>query len=194
VDLRLGEDKLTQLKEAANPASSLLKGIRDNISRILGTKAEIYLVLEAVDRSGFPNPHFHGTILIDRTIKNSDLVKPLKLALGEYDPARQIKFTEAYPKRAAYLSKQTSETPKHMQEQNFKSKKYLAASNDVRRKAKKIWEDEIHITNDATPGEKILSQFLDAFVDADLKASRAVIDKESVATYSARDSLEHVKS
>lgn len=185
VDLRLGDDKLTQLKETANPASSLLKSIRDNISRILRTKAEIYLVLEAVDRSGRPSPHFHGTILIDKTIKKSDLRKPLRLALGEFDPARQILCTEPYPKRAAYLSKQTIDTPKHLLEQNFKSEKYLAASNNVRRHAKEIWENEVRITNDANPGEKILSQFMDAVVAADLKASRILIEEESVTASSA---------
>jgi len=100
------------------------------------------------------------------------LSKPLRLALGNYTKARQIKYTPPYPKRAAYLSKQAIDTPGWMKEQGFISNEFLSATNNLLSHAEFIWEEHIRISDNTEPGTKILSQVMDAIAAADREAAR----------------------
>ncbi|WP_417794239.1 hypothetical protein [Terasakiella pusilla] len=170
LDLRFSDEKLAQLKTKKNPVGFLRKSIKDNIRRLLKVNAEFYLVLETSNRDGTPNPHLHGSILVDKHITDEMLSKPLRLALGNYTKARQIKYTAPYPKRAAYLSKQAIDTPGWMKEQGFISNEFLAATNNLLSHAESIWEDHIRISDNTEPGTKILSQVMDAIAAADREA------------------------
>jgi len=145
MDLRFGEEVLNKLKDAGNPTAFIHRRIRNNVQRILNELPELYLVMEMCNRDGSMNIHLHGAILISPEASEEDLKNALRLSLGDYDAARQIKFLAPYPKRAAYLSKQCFDTPETMMAAGFKSDSYLSATNAVRKKAKSLWEDEIRV-------------------------------------------------
>lgn len=171
LDLRFSDEKIEKLKRLKNPASSLLKTIRENLQRNLNINPEVYLVIEVKDRDKNDLPHLHASFLIDDHITDEMLKKPLRLALGDFSAkARQINISPPYPKRAAYLSKQAIDTPGWMKEQGFISDIFLAATGKLKSHAKKIWEDHIRISDNTEPGTKVLSQVMDAIAAADREA------------------------
>jgi len=184
LDLRFGESVIETLMNKADPVSYVRKRLRDNIKRILDIDPEFYLVLETQDRDGGLNIHLHGAVMIDPDVDEDHLKQAIKLALGkDYEAARQIKFNPPFPKRAAYLSKQSLNTSEWMLEAGFKSDKFLSATNNVRKRAQELWEDEMRVTDKdyvidpsgARKDTKLIARFLDLGVYADRKALKELI-------------------
>ncbi len=186
VDARWAPKLLPVLKEAKNPASLLLDRIRDAANAQLGYAPGISLILEMLSRKkvdGTPgkrnkfSPHPHFTLAVRPETTNAQIEQFLTTALGTNTHTTQFCFTPAYVNRGTYITKQASYTSYHMEKCGFKSKKFFAASNEVRHRAAEICDDELckaarFDSTRTNPRELLLS----ALLRNDSDAARAVLN------------------
>jgi hypothetical protein len=172
VDARWKRDLLPLIMASKSPASNILNRIRDAAKIELGYRPSLFVVLEMKTRRGKPgtsggkfSPHPHLVLAVEPETTNDDIRSLLLRALGRDPGVIQVKFNEPYPKRGAYLTKQARYTAKTMRENGFASDQFFAATNDVRTRAKTIWDGEVRaLANSGAkshdPRERLLSALL----------------------------------